>query len=156
MTTSFEGEFLVQRLAKLRRRRAALVSQIDRLRGALPEWAAEPLRLVGLSAAEVSELTVPGAETDEHQQELEEARRKLAELQGQIDLLEDTVLASPVVSLDWLHAALDLARDRLSEEADLVGDVERLRSADPRSLALLDGALACLRHMLRSELRLAS
>jgi hypothetical protein len=34
--------------------------------------------------------------------------------------------------------------------------VERLRSADPRSLALLDGALACLRHMLGSELRLAS
>ena len=39
---------LARRIGELRRRREALLDRQDRLRRGLPEWALEPLRLVGM------------------------------------------------------------------------------------------------------------
>ena len=44
---------LARRIHELQRRRQALVAHQEQLRAQLPDWAVEPLRLVGMTAEEI-------------------------------------------------------------------------------------------------------
>ena len=44
---------LARRISELQRRRQALIAQQEQLRAQLPDWAVEPLRLVGMTGEEI-------------------------------------------------------------------------------------------------------
>jgi hypothetical protein len=47
---------LARRISELQRRRQALITQQEQLRAQLPDWAVEPLRLVGMTGEEIRNL----------------------------------------------------------------------------------------------------
>src|SRR5262245_33915253 len=108
MTMIANTALLVRRLGEARRRRQTIVDRQERLRGGLPEWAREPLRLVGLTAMEVDGLMGDRSEADQ-ETALNEVARELEGLDQQIEELEDLLVTMPCSSLEKVQAVLDLA-----------------------------------------------
>src|SRR4051812_30658417 len=108
MTVIVNTLLLVRRLGEARRRREGIGIKQERLRGSLPEWALAPLREVGLSKAEVAELTSNTAEADK-QAALDQVGREIDRLNRDIEQLEDQLVQAPCPSLEEIHARLDMA-----------------------------------------------
>ena len=69
---------LARRIHELQRRRQALVAHQEQLRAQLPDWAVEPLRLVGMTAEEIRSMVtdMSTAEAESGLQDVEQQARR--------------------------------------------------------------------------------
>ena len=69
---------LARRIHELQRRRQALVAHQEQLRAQLPDWAVEPLRLVGMTAEEIRSMVsdMSTAEARSGLQDVEQQARR--------------------------------------------------------------------------------
>lgn len=131
---------LARRIHELQRRRQALVAQQESLRTQLPDWAVEPLRLVGMTGEEIRSM-VNDMSAAEAESGLEAIERQLDEVDQQIDEMESLLVATPSNSLEEIEAVVRLTVVRFHEvmvtdpsdifydhgEARLVALIERVR-----------------------------
>lgn len=131
---------LARRIHEMQRRRQALVAHQEQLRAQLPDWAVEPLRLVGMTGEEIRSM-VSDMSTAEAESGLEEIERQLDEIDQQIDEMEALLVATPSKSLEEIEAVVRLTVTRFHEimvtdpndvfydhgEARLVALVERVQ-----------------------------
>jgi hypothetical protein len=131
---------LARRISELQRRRQALIAQQEQLRAQLPDWAVEPLRLVGMTGEEIRGL-VNDMSTAEAESGLEEIERQLDSVDQEIDELESLLVATRANSLEEIEAVARLTVTRFHEiivtdpndvfydhgEARLVALIERLQ-----------------------------
>jgi hypothetical protein len=131
---------LARRISELQRRRQALIAQQEQLRAHLPDWAVEPLRLVGMTGEEIRGL-VNDMSTAEAESGLEEIERQLDSVDQEIDELESLLVATRANSLEEIEAVARLTVTRFHEiivtdpsdvfydhgEARLVALIERLQ-----------------------------
>ena len=131
---------LARRIHELQRRRQALVAHQEQLRAQLPDWAVEPLRLVGMTSEEIRSM-VSDMSTAEAESGLDEVERQLDEIDQQIDEMEALLVATPSNTLEEIEAVMRLTVARFHEimvtdpsdvfydhgEARLVALVERVR-----------------------------
>lgn len=131
---------LARRIHELQRRRQALVAHQEQLRLQLPDWAVEPLRLVGMTGDEIRTM-VNDMSTAEAESGLEEIERHLDEIDQQIDEMEALLVATPSYSLEEIEAVVRLTVTRFHEimvtdpndvfydhgEARLVALIERVQ-----------------------------
>jgi hypothetical protein len=131
---------LARRISELQRRRQALIAQQEQLRAQLPDWAVEPLRLVGMSGEEIRNL-VNDMSTAEAESGLEETERQLDAIDQEIDEMESLLVATRSNSLEEIEAVARLTVIRFHEvivtdpndvfydhgEARLVALVERVQ-----------------------------
>ena len=105
---------LARRIHELQRRRQALMAEQERLRAHLPDWAIEPLRLVGMTKEEIQNLVddLSAAETESG---LEAVESQIDELDRQVEDLENVLVATPSGSLEEIEAVLRLALARFRE-----------------------------------------
>ena len=96
---------LARRIHELQRRRQALVAQQEQLRAQLPDWAIEPLRLVGMAAEEIRGM-VDDMAAAEAESGLEEIERQLDQVDQQIDEMESLLVATPSNSLEEIEGQL--------------------------------------------------
>jgi hypothetical protein len=130
---------LARRIHELQRRRQALVAQQEQLRTQLPDWAVEPLRLVGMAADEIRGM-VNDMSAAEAESGLEDIERQLDQVDQQIDEMEGLLVATPSNSIEEIEAVARLTAARFHEimvtdpndvfydhgEARLVALVERI------------------------------
>jgi len=130
---------LARRIRELQRRRRAIAEQQEQLRTQLPDWAAEPLRLIGMSNDEIQGL-VADLSTVEAETGLDEVERRLDEIDRQIEELESLLASTPCSSLDEIEAVTNVAVGRFREmivtdpndvfydhgESRLLGLIERI------------------------------
>lgn len=131
---------LARRIHELQRRRQALVARQEQLRAQLPDWAVEPLRLVGMSSEEIRSLVDDMSEA-EAESGLAEIEQQLDQVDEQIDEMESLLVATPSNSLEEIEAVVRLTAARFHEimvtdpndvfydhgEARLVALIERVR-----------------------------
>ena len=154
MTTTATTALLLRCIGEARRRREAIIRRKERDR--VPRWVEEPLRLAGLSAGEIAELTGDRQDLDQHAAALDEVRHELARWDTEIERLEDEVLKAPCTSLEEIQAGLELVLGHLrSWAADSASDLGRYRDSS-RVMALLDAAADGMRGLMTADLRLAS
>ena len=106
---------LARRIHELQRRRQGLVAHQEQLRAQLPDWAVEPLRLVGMTAEEIRSMVSDMFETAEAQSGLEDVEHKLDEIDQQIDEMEGLLVATPSNSLEEIEAVVRLTVARFHE-----------------------------------------
>jgi hypothetical protein len=130
---------LARRIRELQRRRRAIAEQQEQLRTQLPDWAAEPLRLIGMSNDEIQGL-VADLSTVEAEAGLDEVEQRLEEIDRQIEELEGMLASTPSSSLDEIEAVTSVAIGRFREmivtdpndvfydhgESRLLGLIERI------------------------------
>ena len=146
---------LVRRLGEVRRQRQAIVDRQERLRGGLPEWAREPLRLMGLTAAEVAGFLGERYVADQETM-FDELAHELEGLDQQIDELEDRLVTMPYSSLEKVQAVLDLGATRLRSQTATDPDDASYDHGEARVLVFVDAAAEHLRSLLAADYRLAS
>jgi hypothetical protein len=131
---------LARRIHELQRRREALVARQEQLRAQLPDWAIEPLRLVGMTGEEIRGL-VDEMSAAEAESGLEAIERQLDQVDQQIDEMESLLIATPSNSLEEIEAVVRLTVARFHEimvtdpnnvfydhgEARLVALIERIQ-----------------------------
>lgn len=105
---------LSRRIRELQRRRQGLVAQQEQLRSQLPDWAVEPLRLVGMTAEEIRSL-VNDWSAAEAESGLDDIEQQLDEVDRQIEDLEKLLATTPAASLDEIEAVMSLAVGRFRE-----------------------------------------
>lgn len=105
---------LTRRIRDLQRRRQSLVAQQERLRTQLPDWAVEPLRLVGMTSDEVRGLVTDWS-TAETEAGLDQIEHRLDDIDRQIEELETILVATQSSSLDEIEAVIGLAVVRFRE-----------------------------------------
>jgi hypothetical protein len=105
---------LARRIRELQRRRQNLVVQQEQLRAQLPDWAVEPLRLVGMTNDEIRSL-VADLSTAEAESGLDDVEQQLDEIDRQVEELEGLLVTTPSSSLDELEAVIGLAVTRFRE-----------------------------------------
>lgn len=105
---------VARRMRELQRRREGLVRQQQQLRGQLPDWAVEPLRLAGLTHEEIGRRVDEWASA-EATSGLREVDQEIEALDQQLEELEELLLRVPSESLDEIEAVLTLAVGRLRE-----------------------------------------
>jgi DNA-binding transcriptional MerR regulator len=105
---------LSRRIRELQRRRQTLVAQQEHLRTQLPDWAVEPLRLVGMTKEEIRTL-VNDWSTAETEAGLDRIERDLDEVDRQIEDLETMLVTTPSSSLEEIEAVVGLAVARFHE-----------------------------------------
>jgi vacuolar-type H+-ATPase subunit I/STV1 len=105
---------LTRRIRELQRRRQALVSRQEQVRAQLPDWAVEPLRLVGMTNEEIRGL-VDDLSTAEAEAGLNEIDSGLEDIDRQIEQLENVLVATPSNSLDEIEAVIGLTVDRFRD-----------------------------------------
>ena len=105
---------LARRIRELQRRRQALVSQQEQVRAQLPDWAVEPLRLVGLTTEEIRGL-VDDLSTAETEAGLDQIEKRLDDIDHQMEELEDMLVTTPSSSLDEIEAVIGLAVARFKD-----------------------------------------
>jgi hypothetical protein len=132
---------LARRIRELQRRRRAIAEQQEELRRQLPDWAAEPLRLIGMSNDEIQGL-VADLSTVEAETGLDDVEKRLDEIDRQIEELEGLLAATPSGSLDEIEAVTRVAIGRFREmlvtdpndvfydhgESRLLGLIERIHA----------------------------
>jgi hypothetical protein len=124
------------------------------LRGGLPAWARDPLRLMGLTAMEVDGFL--GGRFEADQQAADEVGRELHQLDREIEELEDRLLTMPCSSLEKIQAVLDLALTILRSQT--VNDLSAVcyDHDNTRVLAFVEAAAEGVRSLLAADYRLAS
>lgn len=105
---------LARRIRDLQRRRQSLVGQQEQLRSQLPDWAVEPLRLVGMTSEEIRSL-INDWSTTETEAGLDEIEQRLDTIDRQIEELENLLVATSSNSLDEIEAVIGLAVVRFRE-----------------------------------------
>ena len=105
---------LARRIHELQRRRQALVAQQEQLRRKLPDWAVEPLRLVGMTGEEIRSL-VDDMSAAEAESGLEEIAHQLDQVDQQIDEMEHLLVATPSNSLEEIEAVVRLTAAQFHE-----------------------------------------
>jgi hypothetical protein len=105
---------LTRRIHELRRRRQAIVARQEQLRAQLPEWAIEPLRLVGMTGEEIRTM-VDDMSAAEAESGLEDIERQLDQIDQQIDEMEGLLVATPSGSLEEIEAVVNLTVARFHE-----------------------------------------
>jgi vacuolar-type H+-ATPase subunit I/STV1 len=105
---------LTRRIRELQRRRQALVSRQEQVRAQLPDWAVEPLRLVGMTNEEIRGL-VDDLSTAEAEAGLNEIDSGLEDIDRQVEQLENVLVATPSNSLDEIEAVIGLTLDRFRD-----------------------------------------
>jgi hypothetical protein len=141
---------VARRIKELKRRREALLTKQSALRAQLPDWAVEPLRLVGMTGDEIRGMVaeMSNAETDSG---LEQVERQIDEMDEQIEQLETLLVTTPSTSLDEMASVLRLALDRFHEV--IVSDPESVfyDHGEARLLALLERVHDDLHEYLRDS-----
>jgi DNA repair exonuclease SbcCD ATPase subunit len=105
---------LARRIRELQRRRRAIAEQQEQLRTQLPDWAAEPLRLIGMTNDEIQGL-VADLSTVEAEAGLDEVEQRMDEIDRQIEELESLLASTPSGSLDEIEAIASVAVNRFRE-----------------------------------------
>jgi hypothetical protein len=105
---------LTRRIRELQRRRQGLVSRQEQVRSQLPDWAVEPLRLVGMTNEEIRGL-VAELSTAEAEAGLNEIDSGLEDIDRQVEDLENVLVATPSNSLDEIEAVIGLTVDRFRD-----------------------------------------
>jgi vacuolar-type H+-ATPase subunit I/STV1 len=139
---------LTRRIRELQRRRQALVGRQEQVRAELPDWAVEPLRLVGMTNDEIRGL-IAELSTAEAEAGLNEIDSDLEDLDRQIEDLENILVATPSDSLDEIEAVIGLTVDRfrdvvVTDPNDLFYD-----HGEARFLAMLERVQEDLSGLLR-------
>lgn len=105
---------LSRRIRDLQRRRQMLLMQQAQLRTQLPDWAMEPLRLVGMTNDEIRSL-VNDWSTAETEAGLDDVEHRLDDVDSQIEELESLLVNTPSSSLGDIESVLGLAIARFRE-----------------------------------------
>ncbi len=139
---------LTRRIRELQRRRQALVGRQEQVRAQLPDWAVEPLRLVGLTNDEIRSL-VANLSSTEAEAGLNQIESDLEDLDRQIEDLENVLVATPSDGLDEIEAVIRLTVDRFREI--IVSDPNDVfyDHGEARFLALLERVQEDLSGMLQ-------
>lgn len=139
---------LARRIRELQRRRQGLVSRQDQLRTQLPDWATEPLRLVGMTSEEIRGL-VNDWSSAETEAGLDDVEKQLDDIDRQIEELEDLLVTTPSTSLDEIEAVLSLAVTRFREIIVSDPDDVFYDHGEARLLALIERTQADLADLLQ-------
>jgi hypothetical protein len=139
---------LTRRIRELQRRRLALVGRQEQVRAQLPDWAVEPLRLVGLTNDEIRSL-VANLSSTEAEAGLNQIESDLEDLDRQIEDLENVLVATPSDGLDEIEAVIRLTLDRFREIIVSDPDDVFYDHGEARFLALLERVQEDLSCMLQ-------
>lgn len=105
---------LTKRIRDLQARRQSLVSRQEQLRTQLPDWAVEPLRLVGMTGNEVRGL-VDDLTNVEAENGLDDIDTQLNEIDQQVEELENVLVNTKANSLGEVATVMDLVITRFRE-----------------------------------------
>ncbi len=105
---------LTKRIRDLQARRLNLVSKQEQLRTQLPDWAVEPLRLVGMTGNEVRGL-VDDLSNVEAEAGLDDIETQLSDIDQQIEELENVLVNTKSNSLGEITNVMDLVITRFRE-----------------------------------------
>ncbi len=130
---------LARRIRELQRRRQGLVAQQEHLRTQLPDWAMEPLRLVGMTSEEIRSL-VNDWSTAETEAGLDDVEKQLDEIDRQTEELETLLVTTPSTSLEEIEAVISLAIVRFHEIIVTDPDDVFYDHGEARLLALIERA----------------
>ncbi|MGF1563658.1 MAG: hypothetical protein ACFB3T_15935 [Geminicoccaceae bacterium] len=139
-----------RRLHDLYRRRERLAERQEEACAALPDWAMEPLRLVGMSSAEVTALVSDLSER-EQEEGIAELEMQMADIDREIDGLEAQLARTPSTSVEGIEAVLSLAVEQMRaftvrDPSDVFYD-----HGEARVLALVERALTDARALLNTR-----
>jgi hypothetical protein len=139
---------VARRIQELQRQRQRLVARQEQLRALLPDWAIEPLCLIGMTRDEVRGL-VAQLSSAEAESGLEEVERRLDEVDHQIEELETLLVTTPSGSLDEIASVLRLALTRFRELIESDPENVFYDHGEARLLALVERASRDLDHQLQ-------
>lgn len=143
---------LTKRIRDLQARRHALVSRQEHLRTQLPDWAVEPLRLVGMTGDEVrglvDDLTNVEAETG-----LDDIEQALNAIDQQIEELENLLVKTKSNSLDEISVVMDLVITRFREIFVTDPNDVFYDHGEARLLSLIERVHEDLGNLTRSRIR---
>jgi hypothetical protein len=105
---------LTKRIRDLQVRRQNLVSRQEHLRTQLPDWAVEPLKLIGMTSNEVRGL-VDDLSSVEAESGLDDIDRELNTIDQQIEELENMLVKTRSQSFEEIATVLDLVMTRFRE-----------------------------------------
>ena len=105
---------ITKRIRDLQARRQALVSRQEHLRTQLPDWAVEPLKLIGMTSNEVGGL-VDDLASVEAESGLDGIESELNSIDQQIEELENILVKTRSHSLAELVTVMDLVTTRFRE-----------------------------------------
>jgi len=105
---------LTKRIRDLQARRQGLVSRQEHLRTQLPDWAVEPLRLIGMTNNEVRGL-VDDMTSVEAESGLDDIEQELNGIDQQIEELENMLIKTRSASLEEVATVMDLVMTRFRE-----------------------------------------
>ena len=141
---------LARRIRDLQRRRETLVTQQEQLRTQLPEWAVEPLRLVGMTGDEIRSL-VHDWSSAETETGLDEIEHGLDDIDRQIEELENLLVSTRSTSLEEIEAVLGLAVKRFREVIVTDPDDVFYDHGEARLLSLLERVFEDYASLLQSS-----
>ena len=105
---------LTKRIRDLQARRQGLVSRQEHLRTQLPDWAVEPLKLIGMTSNEVRGL-VDDLTSVEADSGLDDIEQELSEIDHQVEELENMLIKTRSNSLQEVATVMDLVMTRFRE-----------------------------------------
>lgn len=105
---------LTKRIRDLQSRRHCLISRQEHLRTQLPDWAVEPLRLVGMTNNEVRGL-VDDLSCVEAEAGLDDIEQQLNDIEQQIEELENILVKTKSNSIQEIGTVMDLVITRFRE-----------------------------------------
>ncbi|WP_159709589.1 hypothetical protein [Geminicoccus flavidas] len=155
MTVIVNNMLLVRRINELHRQREQLCERQERMRGILPDWTVEPLKLAGMSAREI-ETMISELSTAEQQTGLAELERDMERLDQQIEECENQLISARHKSLDCIETVLRLAADRLRRQVSTDPNDVFYDYGEARVMFMLDSVIDDLRLQMQSEERAAS
>ena len=105
---------LTKRIRDLQARRQGLVSRQEHLRTQLPDWAVEPLKLIGMTSNEVRGL-VDDLTSVEADSGLDDIEQELNDIDQQVEELENMLIKTRSNSLQEVATVMDLVMTRFRE-----------------------------------------
>ena len=105
---------LTKRIRDLQARRQGLVSRQEHLRTQLPDWAVEPLRLMGMANHEVQGL-VDDVTSVEAESGLDDIEQELNGIDQQVEEIENMLIKTRSTSLEEVATVMDLVMTRFRE-----------------------------------------
>lgn len=105
---------LTKRIRDLQARRQSLVSRQEHLRTQLPDWAVEPLKLIGMTGNEVRGL-VDDLTSVEAESGLDDIEQELNDIDQQVEELENMLIKTRSGSLEEVATVMDLVMTRFRE-----------------------------------------
>jgi len=105
---------LTKRIRDLQARRLGLISKQEHLRTQLPDWAVEPLKLIGMTGNEVRGL-VDDLTSVEAESGLDDIDKELNAIDQQIEELENMLVKTRSQSIEEVATVMDLVMTRFRE-----------------------------------------